>query len=117
MIFLRCALAVELLAIVAWVIAWRRARPDLCSMWLAVKLCALLLAIAAAAVASAFGPALYLSAVICADVVGAAVAIRLWLRRRQMLGPVEASSEARRLADAALDMAETAEREARDHAP
>ena len=107
----RDVLGVALLAIVAWVIRWRRARPDLCPVWLAGKLCALLLSIAVAAFVGARGQGV--AAVVSigvADVAAVAIAVRLWMSRRWLLGPAEAALEARRLADAALDLTATVER-------
>lgn len=110
----RLILAAALFAIVAWLIAWRRARPDLCPLWLAVKFGLLLTSIGAAAVSTATehrgGSVLCLS---IAAAVALVIAARLWLTRRWLahpLGPADAAREARRLADEALELADRAER-------
>lgn len=112
----RSILAPALLLIAAWFFALRRARPDLASRWLTAKIVALLLSIALAAVASAIGsPATALACVAVADVVAWFLAVRLWVERRpRALTGEEAAREARRLADSAIDLTATAERQAKD---
>lgn len=108
----RLALAPALLALAAWFVAQRRARPDLLTRWLAAKVVALLASLALLALTTALGPpALALSFVVLADGVAWFLAARLWTERRPVpLGAAVAAHEAARLAHAALDVAEAAER-------
>lgn len=114
LVIARLILAPPLLAIAAWFIAWRRARPDLAPRWLVVKLVALPVSIALAAVSTAASyPPTALVMMVLADVVAIAIALRLWVERRPIpLTLVEAAHEARRLAGAASDLADAAERKA-----
>lgn len=111
----RFVLAGALLAIVAWVIAWRRARPDLCPRFLAVKLVVLLTLVAASALFSGLGLSAPLAWLVGAAAVAAvAIALRLWIEHRWLLMAADAPHEARRLADAALDLTATVTKGKRD---
>lgn len=108
----RLALVPSLIAIAGWFVAWRRARPDLAPRWLVAKLTVLCLVIAARTVAGAFHERDMVTVLhVIADVVAAAVALRLWIERRPTsLAAEDAAREARRLANSAVDLADAAER-------
>lgn len=112
----RLVLAAALLAIVAWLIAWRRARPDMAPQWLVAKFGLLLAGIALAAIFGAFGRlALAVVPMWIAAAVAVVIAVRLWTTRRWLshpMDPADVAHEARRLADEALGLAAIAEREA-----
>lgn len=110
----RLVLAAALLAIVAWLIAWRRARPDMAPRWLVAKFGLLLSGVALAAIFGAFGRlALAVVPMWIAALVATVIAVRLWTTRRWLshpMAPIDAAHEARRLAEVALDVAKDAER-------
>lgn len=113
----RLLLSVSLLAISAWVVAWRRARPDLAPRWLAWMFTILPVAIALAALSTATShPFVAAGARWIAACTSAAIAFRLWTTHRWLarrLTPDAAAREARRLADDAIDMTSVAEETAR----
>lgn len=117
----RLILAAGLFAIVAWLIAWRRARPDMAPRWLVAKFGLLLSGVASAAVFGAFGRlALATVPMWIAATVATVIAARLWTTRRWLshpMDPRDAAHEARRLADEAMDMTAVAEREAGKRGP
>jgi hypothetical protein len=113
-VFLRLTLAVALFAILVFVVAWRRGRPDICPFWLAVASVNLLGSIGTTAIVSATGHAGGLLVLLAlADVAAVMIAVVLWTSRRWLLHPLgsaEAAREARRLAGVALEVAAVAER-------
>lgn len=108
----RLLLAPALLALAAWFALQRYRRPDLLTRWLAAKVVVLLVAIALAGIATAAGdPTVALVGVVLADAVAYFLAVRLWVERRPVrLSDEDAAREAARLAHAALDVANAAER-------
>lgn len=108
----RLLLAPAFLALSAWFVALRRARPDLMSGWMTLEIVVLFLAMMVAALAAGLGsPPVALGCLTIADAVAWFLAVRLWAERRPVpLSEEEATREAARLAHAALDVADAAER-------